>query len=43
MLTKEQERQIKMKIKNNRRLKSLFFQIARISLKPDIFEALIRK
>lgn len=43
MLTKEQEKQIKNKIKTNSRLRSLFFQIARYSLKPDIFEALIKK
>lgn len=42
-LSKEQEKQIKIRYKTNNRLKSLFFQIARISLKPDIFEALIKK
>ena len=43
MLTKEQEKQIKNRIRTNNRLKTLFFQIARISIKPDIFEALIKK
>jgi hypothetical protein len=38
---KKLREELKVKLKNNRRLKTLFFNIVKISVKPDIFDSIL--
>lgn len=38
---KKLREELKVKLKNNRRLRTLFFNIVKISVKPDIFDSIL--
>ena len=38
---KKLREELKVKLKNNRRLRTLFFNIVKISVKPDIFDTIL--